>query len=597
MARQQISRKQKEDKGTGVNGEGALSVVTIFSLHFFFLFHVAGFHCLELQRTGRHNFKIRAALRARDNLAFVDLFFFYIQICFAFGTKNHDSSTTHSMTFKDTLIIFRFSLASRGGGCRSEFFCSVFGAVDIDISSTGAYVNSLLTGRALLTSLCAVIAVGTAGWAQESSRPSAASAMPADAQISAALQQVSAEDIGANINKLVSFGTRMTTSAHDADAVAAGHGIGAAREWIKSEFERYSKDCGGCLEVKTDTFTEPAADRIPQPTVITNVYAVLKGTDSENAKRIVLVTGHYDSRNSDMADVKGDAPGANDDGSGTAVSLECARVLSKLKFPATIIFLTVAGEEQGLNGSAHFAKMAKDQGWNIEAALNNDIVGGDRSPQQDPGIVRVFSEGVPLAATDTEVRRIRGLGGENDSASRQLARYIADVGRAYQVGVKPMLVFRLDRYLRGGDHYSFNQEGFAAVRFTEFREDFHHQHQNVRTENGIKYGDLSKFVDFDYVAHVARLNAATLASLASAPAPPANVRLLTKDLENDSTLTWEPSPGGRAKEYEVLWRATTSPEWEHVQKVSNVLRTTVNLSKDNVIFAVRAVDAQGHMRL
>ena len=160
-----------------------------------------------------------------------------------------------------------------------------------------------------------------------------------------------------------------------------------------------------------------------------------------------------------------------------------------------------------------------------------------------------------------------------------------------------MLVFRLDRYLRGGDHYSFNQQGFAAVRFTEFREDFHHQHQNVRTENGIEYGDLAKFVDFDYVAHVARLNAATLASLASAPAPPANVHLLTKDLENDSTLTWEASPGGRAAEYEVLWRATTSPEWEHVQKVGNVLRATLNLSKDNVIFAVRAVDAEGHRSL
>ena len=323
----------------------------------------------------------------------------------------------------------------------------------------------------------------------------------------------------------------------------------------------------------------------------------------------MLVTGHYDSRPSDTLDVKADAPGANDDGSGTAVSLECARVLSKLKFPATIIFLTVAGEEQGLNGSHHFAqmakekmakeKMAKEQEWNLEAVLNNDIVGGDRSAEQDHSVVRVFSEGLPAAATEQEIRRIRGLGGENDSASRQLARYIADVGRAYKndVGVQPMLVFRLDRYLRGGDHYSFNQQGFAAVRFTEFREDFHHQHQNVRTENGIEYGDLTKFVDFDYVAHVARLNAATLASLASAPAPPGNVHLLAKDLENDSTLTWEAAPGGLATGYEVLWRATTSPEWEYVQKVGNVTRTTLKLSKDNVIFAVRAVDAQGHRSL
>jgi hypothetical protein len=429
------------------------------------------------------------------------------------------------------------------------------------------------------------------------SEGSATETMPVDSRIAEALQQVSAERIRENIEKLVSFGTRSTISAQDAATTSAGRGIGAAREWIKSEFERYSKDCSGCLEVKTDTFTEPAADRIPQPTEITNVYAVLKGSDGENAKRIVLVTGHYDSRNSDILDVKGDAPGANDDGSGTAVSLECARVLSKLKFPATIIFLTVAGEEQGLNGSQHFAKMAKEQGWDIEAALNNDIVGGDKSAEQDRSVVRVFSEGLPAAATEQEIRRIRGLGGENDSASRQLARYIADVGRAYDAGVKPMLVFRLDRYLRGGDHSSFNQQGFAAVRFTEFREEYHHQHQNVRSEGGIEYGDVPKFVDYDYVAHVARLNAATLASLASAPAPPANVRLRTKDLENDSTLTWENSPGGLASGYEVLWRGTTSPEWEHVEKVGNVTRATLKLSKDNVIFAVRAVDAQGHRSL
>jgi hypothetical protein len=241
-------------------------------------------------------------------------------------------------------------------------------------------------------------------------------------------------------------------------------------------------------------------------------------------------------------------------------------------------------------------KMAKEQGWNLEAVLNNDIVGGDKSTEQDHSVVRVFSEGLPAAATEQEIRRIRGLGGENDSSSRELARFIADVGRAYtdDVGVKPMLVFRLDRYLRGGDHYSFNQQGFAAVRFTEFREDFHHQHQNVRVENGIQYGDLEKFVDFDYVAHVARLNAATLASLAAAPAPPASVHLLAKDLENVSTLTWEASPGGLATGYEVLWRDTTSPEWEHVQKVGNLTRITLQLSKDNVIFAVRAVDAQGH---
>ena len=418
----------------------------------------------------------------------------------------------------------------------------------------------------------------------------------ADPQIAAALKQISAEKIRANIEKLVSFQTRSTLSAQDQASIAAGRGIGAAREWIKSEFERYSRDCNGCLEVKTDSFTEAPADRIPKPTIITNVYAVLKGTDPESAKRIVLVTGHYDSRNSDTLDTTGVAPGANDDGSGTAVSLECARVLSKLKFPATIIFLTVAGEEQGLNGSHHFAQMAKSEGWNIEAVLNNDIVGGDRNSQQDASLVRVFSEGVPIAATDAELKLIRNLGGESDSQSRQIARYVAEVARTYQVGVKPVLVFRLDRYLRGGDHISFNQQGFAAVRFAEYREDYHHQHQNVRTENGIEYGDLPKFVNFEYVANVARLNAATLASLASGPAPPGKVRLVTKELENDSTLTWDPSPG-RASTYEVLWRATTSAEWEHTQAVGNVAKTTLPISKDNVIFAVRAVDKEGHKSL
>jgi len=416
-----------------------------------------------------------------------------------------------------------------------------------------------------------------------------------DPRIAGALKQVSASRVKADIEKLVSFGTRLTLSAQDPAAVASGRGIGAAREWIKAQFEQYSKDCGGCLEVKTDSFTEGPADRIPKPTEITNVYAVLKGSDPAQAKHIVLVTGHYDSRNSDTLDVSGDAPGANDDASGTAVSLKCARVLSKMKFPATIVFLAVAGEEQGLNGSGHFAKMAKDEGWDLEAVLNNDIVGGDKSAEQDHSVVRVFSEGVPAAATEQDIRRIRGLGGESDSASRELARYIAEVGRTYDAGVKPMLVFRLDRYLRGGDHYSFNQQGFAAVRLTEFREDFHHQHQNVRTENGIEYGDLPKFVDYDYVAHVARLNAATLASLAAAPAPPANVHILTKELENDSNLTWDATPG--ATEYEVLWRNTSSPEWEHEQSFGKATKATLKLSKDNVIFAVRAVDGAGHRSL
>jgi Zn-dependent M28 family amino/carboxypeptidase len=453
--------------------------------------------------------------------------------------------------------------------------------------------------RVVRVGLCAVLAlIATTTMTTSVAVVQDASPMfSADPQIAAALRQISTARIQSTIEKLVSFQTRSTLSAQDPASIASGHGIGAAREWIKSEFERYARDCGGCLEVKLDSFTEVPGGRIPKPTEITNVYAVMKASGPESAKRIVLVTGHYDSRNSDNLGITSPAPGANDDGSGTAVSLECARVLGQLKFPATIIFLTVAGEEQGLNGSRHFAQMAKSAGWNIEAVLNNDIVGGDRSPQQDASVVRVFSEGVPIVATDAEVRQIRSLGSESDSTSRQLARYIAEVGRTYDAGLKPVLIFRPDRYLRGGDHSSFNEQAYAAVRFTEFREDYNHQHQNVRTENGIDFGDLSKFVNFDYVANVARLNAATLASLASAPASPKEVHLLTTKLENDSTLTWDPSSDGRAASYEVLLRATTSPDWEHVQSVGTVTRTTLPLSKDNVIFAVRAVDNKGHRSL
>jgi hypothetical protein len=230
----------------------------------------------------------------------------------------------------------------------------------------------------------------------------------------------------------------------------------------------------------------------------------------------------------------------------------------------------------------------------VEAALNNDIVGGDKSPGQNEKVVRVFSESIPTNATEQQIRMIRALGGENDSPSRELARYIAQTARTYAIEVSPLLEFRRDRYLRGGDHISFNEQGFPAVRFTEFQENFTRQHQNVRTENGIEYGDLPKFVDFEYVANVARVNAVTLASLAAAPGPPQNVRIETKNLVNDSTLNWEAPADGRAAEYVVLWRATTAPEWEHSQNAGKATQITLPISKDNVIFAVQAVDEAGH---
>jgi Peptidase family M28 len=425
---------------------------------------------------------------------------------------------------------------------------------------------------------------------------------PADPQIAEALKQISPQRIQATIEKLVAFKNRSTLSANDQQMIAQGLGVTAAAKWIQQEFGNDSKACGGCLQVKTDSFVQPVSPRVPTPTPITNVYAVLPGSDPQDAKRIYLVTGHYDSRNSDNLNTNDPAPGANDDASGTAVSLECARVLSRYKFPATIIFLTVAGEEQGLYGAEHFARMAHQQGWNIEAVLNNDIVGGNTTPGdtlQRKDTVRVFSEGIPAAATPQEVDRIRNLGGEDDSSSRELARYIRATAEEYLPReFQPTLIFRRDRFLRGGDHTAFNEQGFAAVRFTEFREDFHHQHQNVRVEDGMQYGDLPRFLDYHYIANVARLNAAVLASLALAPAPPANVRIETRDLTNDTTLRWEPSPGGLATQYQILWRDTDQPFWQHAMNAPRGSTSiTLPISKDNVIFAVRALDAQGHASL
>jgi hypothetical protein len=435
----------------------------------------------------------------------------------------------------------------------------------------------------------------------------AASAAAADPAITGALGNVSEAHIRQTIEKLVSFGTRSTLSSMETD-LPPGQGATAAADWIFGQFEAISKECGGCLEVKRDTFTNPVADRIPKPTTITNVYAILHGTDPVAAKRLYLVTGHYDSRNSDNADDHGAAPGANDDATGVAVSIECARVLSKLKFPGSLVFVAVAGEEQGLNGSSHLAKLAKDEGWQLEGVLNNDIVGGNTTPGdtlQRKDTVRVFSEGIPATATPEQLRRVRALGTVDDAPSRQLARAMADAARTYLASVHfaPFLVSRPDRYLRGGDHTSFNREGFTAVRITEWREDFNHQHQNVRVENGVQFGDLLQFVDFAYVADVAKLNAATLATLAASPGIPTELKLVATRLDNGTTLNWKAPQGAPANlHYELLWRETTAPDWQYMQSVPAAtgdapVSVTVPISKDNVVFGVRAVDAAGHRGL
>src|SRR5277367_3082502 len=442
---------------------------------------------------------------------------------------------------------------------------------------------------------------------------------PADPAIAAALQQVSPTSIQAIIAKLVSFNNRSTLSSMDTD-LPPDTGVSAAADWIESEFNRISSACNNCLEVKRDEFIEPASTapyaRITKPTKITNIYAILRGADPAQAARMVLVTGHYDSRNTLNSNTHDAAPGANDDASGVAVSLESARVLSKLKFPSTIVFVAVAGEEQGLNGSAHLAKLAKSEGWQLEAVLNNDIVGGNTTPGdtlQNKSLVRVFSEGIPSSATPEQAKLIQSLGYESDSPSRELARMILGVSDTYHgiANVRksgtpsyfhPVLEFRRDRFLRGGDHTSFNGEGFAAVRFTEWREDFNHQHQNVRTENGVEYGDELKYVDYQYVAHVAALNAATLATLAYAPPAPENAHIVTKNLDNNTTLEWSGSGAPSGTKYEVVWREMTAPTWQFftsngVDQLSTPAggySITLPISKDNVIFGIRSVDAQGH---
>jgi len=458
------------------------------------------------------------------------------------------------------------------------------------------------------------LALISAAPAQESDR---IAPMPTDPAIAKAIAAIDPANIRADIAKLVSFGTRNTLSSMET-SLPEGQGINAAADWVESEFKAISSACGDCLEVKRDTFVEPASTavngRIPRPTKLTNIYAIFHGTSENPAAPWLLVTGHYDSRATDVMDAKIAAPGANDDASGVAVSIESARALTKLKLPGTIVFVAVAGEEQGLNGSKHLAQLAQSEGWPLLGVLNNDIVGGDTTPgntMQNKNVVRLFSENVPATATSDEIKTILGLGAENDSPSRELARQIVEIAPSYfkpgpateehpkpGSAFHPTLELRRDRYLRSGDHTSFNGVGFAAVRFTEWRENFDHQHQKVRMENGVQYGDLLKYVDFAYVAKVAKLNAAVLATLADAPGEPQKVRLLTSGLGNDSVLKWEPpayAPEGTT--YEVVWRQTSELLWTHSMSAGKASELTLDVSKDNVLFGVRSVDPQGHRSL
>lgn len=418
-----------------------------------------------------------------------------------------------------------------------------------------------------------------------------------NSDIARMLTEIDARNIESSIRKLVSFGTRNTLSVQDNPT----RGIGAARDWLYGEFQRIAAQAGGRMTVEKQSYLQeanpPPRGRVLKPTVITNVVATLRGNQPASQNRLYVVSGHYDSMCTSPTDAECDAPGANDDASGTAAVLEMARVMSKYNFDATIIFMAVAGEEQGLLGATYFAEQAKKNNLNIEAMFTNDIVGNSLGGNgvRDRRTLRVFSEGVPSNETEQEANVRRGVGGENDSASRQLARFIKEAAALYVPSMNVMMVYRRDRYLRGGDHIPFLERGYPAVRFTEPNEDYRHQHQNVRIEGGIQYGDLPEFVDFAYIAQVARINAASLALLALAPARPKTVAIVTTRLTNDTDLKWDANKEPDFAGYEIVWRETTSPVWTNTRFVGNVTSYTMKgMSKDNYFFGVRAVDREGN---
>lgn len=411
-------------------------------------------------------------------------------------------------------------------------------------------------------------------------------------QIARLVAEIDSRKIENTIRRLVSFGTRNTLS----DQNDPKRGIGAARDWLYAEFQKAAAASGGRMTVEKQTFEQPKAARVPQPTMLTNIVATLKGTQPESVNRVYVVSGHYDSMCNSPTDAKCDAPGANDDASGTAAVLEMARVMAKYKFDATIVFMTVTGEEQGLLGATHFAEEAKKSKMDIEAMFTNDIIGSSLGGNgvRDPHAVRVFSEGVPSNETTQEAATRRSVGGENDSQSRQLARFIKETSERYTPSMKVWMIYRRDRYGRGGDHQPFLERGYAAVRFTEPNENYHHQHQNVRIENGIQYGDLPQFDDFKYIADVARVNAASLAALALAPARPKNV-VFPIGLSDDTVIKWEANKEPDVAGYEIVWRDTTAATWTNSRAVGNVLTFTMKgMSKDNYFFGVRAIDKEGN---
>ena len=416
-----------------------------------------------------------------------------------------------------------------------------------------------------------------------------------DKEIQAMVKEISSDSMKNYIAKMVSFGTRHSFS----DTVSATTGIGAARRWVASKFLQFRKQSGASMSVVLDPceiLPGGRNARVPRRVIMKNVVATLKGTDP-NDNRVLLVSGHLDSRNSSGMDSVALAPGANDDASGVAVVLELARLMSKRKFPCSIVFVAVQGEEQGLLGARCMAERFRSGNVNLVAMLNNDIVGNSVASEtgnRNDKTVRIFSEMIPAAETDEEKKSRESLKSENDSPSRQLARYIREVAEPYAGGFTATVNMRPDRYLRGGDHTPCLQNDFVAVRFTEFNENYTQQHQNVRVENNIQYGDLPQFVDYNYLANVAKLNLATLASLAVAPGSPEQVKMKI-NLDNMTYLSWEvPKVGPKPVGYNVLMRETYQSFWESKIYVTD-LKAELPYSKDNYFFAVQAVGEKGHL--
>lgn len=406
------------------------------------------------------------------------------------------------------------------------------------------------------------------------------------------VKEVSADSLKSYITTLVGFGTRNTLSTQ----TDPNRGIGAARKWVLSRFHEFAKQSSGRLTAFIDTTTyKKDGKRVNRDILLGNVVATLKGTDPDD-DRIFIISGHLDNMRTNVMDSTGDAPGADDDGSGTAAVMECARVMSKYSFPATIMFVTVSGEEQGLLGSSYMADKAKKENWNIEAVLNNDIMGSNNSSETNivnNTKVRVFSEAFAVTDTGKAALHIRNLGLENDGKARQLARYVKEIGERYVDGLEVVMIYRNDRFLRGGDHLPYVQRGYAAVRITEMNENYYRQHQDVRMENGIQYGDLPDHIDFQYLRKNTCMNLCNLANLAKSPSMPQDVKMEVKKLTNFTNLNWKAPKTGKAKGYFVLMRETTSAVWQRKFFTPDT-KMDLPYSKDNYFFAVQSVSEDGN---